>query len=122
MTDPKPNETERKIIEDAIWRWELSQSRGFRLIDRVDVRGIALQAMRGAVEKHAALVKAAEHVEDILGFYEGSEEKIRYTLSGQPVKDGNPVVQINAQGPEGDFQTMLAMTRDALAGLKDGGK
>ena len=50
--------------------------------------------------------EALEHAEDILGFQEGSEEK--------QTPEGRPVIWINAQGPDGDFQIMLAKIRAVL--------
>ncbi len=53
------------------------------------------------------LVGVLEYAEDILGFQEGSEEVIR--------QGGEPVIWLNANGPDGDFQTVLAKLRAALA-------
>ncbi len=58
---------------------------------------------------HEALLEALRHVEDILGFHEGSEEKVTET--------GKPVIWINAQGKDGDFQIMLAKVRAAIASI-----
>ena len=113
MSVTDPDEARNDIAVLVVWadsdsaipkQWSVDAGR--RLSAVVD----DFQAARALAERYAALVKAAEHVEDILGFYEGSEEVID--------EGGLPAIRLNAQGPEGDFQTMLAMTRDALAKLK----
>ena len=66
-------------------------------------------ALALAVIVRAALpvVEAAVYAEDILGFHEGSEQVLR--------DGGKPVVCINAQGDDGDFQVTLGKLRAALA-------
>ena len=51
-----------------------------------------------------------EYVEDILGFHEGS---------AKPNHDGGrPVIWINAEGVEGDYQTILRRIRRSLITLE----
>lgn len=58
---------------------------------------------------HAELLEALKAIYEILAFYEGSEEK--------PMDISNHVVLINAEPPDGDFQTMLSVAVNALAKL-----
>lgn len=60
------------------------------------------------------LLEALIYAEDILGFHEGSEEKIHNA--------GKPVVWINAEGFDGDFQTVLRRIRAAIAADRAGVK
>jgi hypothetical protein len=82
------------------WRDELSKT--VQLLRRARVAE--------AINKE--LVEVLEHAEDILGFQEGSEEKI--------TPEGRPVIWVNAQGPDGDFQIMLAKIRTVLKRAQGG--
>tara|TARA_Y100000310_G_scaffold341878_1_gene442685 strand:- start:56 stop:340 length:285 start_codon:yes stop_codon:yes gene_type:complete len=66
------------------------------------------QQVAGRNEKIARLMEAIVTVMETLEFHEGSEKVM--------TEGGNPVVWINAQGEDGDFQVMLATLRRALKG------
>ena len=57
-------------------------------------------------EENEKLRSAISSALELLAFHEGSEEKI--------TEDGNPVIWINANGPDGDFQTILRTLREAV--------
>lgn len=58
---------------------------------------------------HDEVKDALVFAEQILGFHEGSEEPIH--------EGGQPVIWINANGHDGDFQTTLQKIRAALSKL-----
>ena len=55
---------------------------------------------------HAELLEALKYIQEMLAFYEGSEEKLKGA--------DTLVAVINAQGSDGDFQMMLSEARQAI--------
>lgn len=60
---------------------------------------------------HAELLETLKSIEAMLFFHEGSEEKLS--------ADSNPVVVINAQGSDGDFQMMISEARQAIKNAEE---
>lgn len=109
--------------DDVYRRWPEGTSSSWEcgMQDAGEQIGKAIRALplpsSTRLDQVKVLVEALQLVEGILAFHEGSESPTH--------EGGKPVVWINAQGPDGDFQEMLAKVRAALAACswanQDGG-
>ena len=75
----------------------------YRVVDEQVVR----DHLTTLESSHAELLEALKYIQEMLAFYEGSEQK----LEGADTL----VAVINAQGSDGDFQMMLSEARQAIA-------
>tara|TARA_Y100000310_G_scaffold318429_1_gene372474 strand:- start:573 stop:881 length:309 start_codon:yes stop_codon:yes gene_type:complete len=82
-----------------------------------NARGLHTQsiAIIGALlTERETMKEALELAEDRLGFHEGSEAIVPNVLCLGAREGAKPVIWINAQGGDGDFQMMLEAIRAAL--------
>lgn len=94
-----PEKKKERAAARGPTQWELD----------VAARKAEHERVKALESSHAELLEALLAIHETLSFYEDSEEKL------EGIK--NHVVLINAEPPDGDFQTMLSVAVNALAKL-----